>query len=46
MKRNKFIFVPSLFTVLNMFSGFLAILYAMNDLYISVSLVYNFGCNF
>jgi len=34
MKRNKFIFVPSLFTVLNMFSGFLAILYAMSDLYI------------
>lgn len=34
MRRNKFIFVPSLFTVLNMFSGFLAILNAMNEAYI------------
>jgi CDP-diacylglycerol--serine O-phosphatidyltransferase len=34
MKSKKFIFVPSLFTVLNMFSGFLAILNAMNEAYI------------
>jgi len=34
MRKNKFIFVPSLFTVLNMFSGFLAILNAINEAYI------------
>ncbi len=34
MKKNKFIFVPSLFTILNMFSGFLAILNAMNGAFI------------
>ncbi len=34
MSRKKFIFVPSLFTVLNMFSGFLAILNAINEAYI------------
>ena len=34
MRKNKFIFVPSLFTILNMFSGFLAILNAMNGAFI------------
>lgn len=34
MRSKKFIFVPSLFTALNMFSGFLAILNAMNEAYI------------
>ncbi|MCS7229784.1 MAG: CDP-diacylglycerol--serine O-phosphatidyltransferase [Candidatus Kryptonium sp.] len=34
MRKNRFIFVPSLFTVLNMFSGFLAILNAINEAYI------------
>jgi CDP-diacylglycerol--serine O-phosphatidyltransferase len=32
--REKFFFVPSIFTILNMFSGFLAILNSINEYYI------------